>query len=84
MHKITIIHHIERNISLSVVPSDDLYRMVRAGFIAKGTTLNAWCIANGVNRQTAEKSLKGQRESKRSRELRDLLVSAALNIKSAA
>jgi hypothetical protein len=58
--------------------------MVRAGFIAKGTTLNAWCIANGVNRQTAEKSLKGQRESKRSRELRDLLVSAALNIKSAA
>jgi hypothetical protein len=52
--------------------------MVRAGFIAKGTTLNAWCIANGVKRQTAEKSLKGNRESKQARELRDLLVSAAL------
>lgn len=63
---------------MAVVPSDDLYRMVRAGFVAKGTTLNAWCIANQVNRQTAEKSLKGERRGQRSRDLRERQVVASL------
>jgi len=71
-------NQIKHTFSLSVTPSDDLYRMVRAGFVAKGTTLNAWCIANGVNRQTAYKALRGVRHGKNSRDLRECLVAAAL------
>ncbi len=76
--KFSIMSQIQHIISLSVAPSDDLYRMVRAGFVAKGTTLNAWCIANGVNRQTARRALSGERNGKNSRQLRERLVDAAL------
>lgn len=70
-------HQIRHIAELTVVPSEDLYLTVRAAFIAQGTTLNAWCIANGVNRQTAAKALKGQRHGKLSRALRDRLIEAA-------
>ena len=35
------------------------HRGVRAGFVAQGTSLNAWCRANGVTRQSADKALNG-------------------------
>lgn len=73
-----IMHQISRIFHLVVAPSPELYLMVRAGFVAKGTTLNAWCIANGVNRQTVERALKGARNGKVSRELRERAVAAAL------
>lgn len=41
-------------------PSPDLYAQVRAGFVRQGTTLNKWCIANGIHRQSARKVLLGQ------------------------
>lgn len=71
-------HQIAQNVRLAVIGSPNLYLMVRAGFIAKGTTLNAWCIANGINRQTVEKALKGERNGKLSRRLVETLVAAAL------
>lgn len=71
-------NQIRHTFSLAVEPSDDLYRMVRAGFVAKGTTLNAWCIANGVNRQTAYKALRGERHGENSRCLRKRLTAASL------
>ncbi len=52
-------HQITLPVPQSSIPSEALYRAVRAAFVAKGTTLNKWCIANGINRQTADKSLKG-------------------------
>ncbi len=71
-------HQIRRTLTLVVPPSDDLYLMVRAGFVAQGTTLNAWCIANRVTRQSVEKALRGQRNGKVSHSLREIVVAAAL------
>jgi lambda repressor-like predicted transcriptional regulator len=70
----------KHTITVEIPGSEDLYLAVRAGFVARGTTLNAWCIENGVNRQTAEKALKGERFSRRSSALRQKLVAEALKI----
>lgn len=64
-------------LALSFAPSERLYTAVRAAFVAKGTTLNAWCTSQGINRQTAARSLKGERNGSRSRELRARLTAAA-------
>lgn len=45
---------------LNPPPSPDLYATVRAGFVRQGTTLNQWCIAHGLKRQSARKVLLGQ------------------------
>jgi gp16 family phage-associated protein len=62
-------------VSLKPTPSTELYTAVRAALVAKGTSLAAWCRANGVTRQTMEQALKGQREGRRSRQLVDQLLS---------
>jgi hypothetical protein len=36
-----------------------LYASVRAGFIAKHTSLNKWCKENGIHRQNARDALLG-------------------------
>lgn len=69
-----MMHQFLRDAEMTVDGSDDLYRAVRAAFVARGTSLNAWCIANGVNRQTVEKALKGQRFSRRAAALRKNFV----------
>lgn len=33
------------------------HRLVRAGFIAQGTSFQAWCAREGVTRQNADKAL---------------------------
>lgn len=38
---------------------EDRHRMVRAGFILKGTSLAAWCRENGVKHQNAHKAIIG-------------------------
>jgi hypothetical protein len=43
--------------------TNDLLRNVRAGFVLQGTSLNAWCSANGIVRRTAEQSLTGENKS---------------------
>ena len=73
-------HQIKHILPITIAASDDLYKAVRAYFIAHGTSLNAWCIANNVNRQTVEKALKGQRYSKKADNLRNrLIVECLLN-----
>lgn len=69
-----MLHQIKAPLPVAVIGSTDLYLAVRAAFVARGTTLNAWCIAHGVNRQTAERSLKGERGGRLSRELRARIV----------
>lgn len=59
---------------VAVVGSDDLYNMVRAALIARGTNLNRWCKANGINRPTVDKALKGERIGRRAQAIRDQLV----------
>lgn len=71
-----MLHQIKRDIPLSVavVGSNETYLAVRAAFVARGTTLNAWCKANGLNRQTVEKALKGHRHSRNGATIRSRLV----------
>lgn len=71
-------HQISTTLTLTVVGSPRLYDAVRAGFINQGTSLNRWCIANQVNRQTAQKALMGITGSKNARDLVQRLVEAAL------
>lgn len=73
-------HQLQRTLPVAIIASDDLYRVVRAALVTQGTTLNAWCIAKGVNRQTVEKALKGLRHSKKSRAFVDQLIAETLTI----
>ena len=75
-------HQIRHTLPLTIPASKELDRAVRAAFVAQGTTLNAWCIANGLKRQTVDKALKGERHSDLSRELIKRLLKDALNIES--
>ena len=58
-----------------VIGSQETYLAVRAALVSRGTTLNSWCKANGLNRQTVEKALKGLRHSPNGARLRERLVS---------
>lgn len=69
-----MLHQIRHNIPVAFTASDDLYRAVRAALVARGSSLNAWCKAAGVNRQTVEKALKGERHSANGARLRKILV----------
>lgn len=73
-------HQIRHTVQLTIPGSDTLDRAIRAAFVAKGTTLNAWCISNGFRRQTVDKAIKGMRQSHRSQELVKLLLRDALGV----
>ncbi len=60
-----------------LTPSKDLYLKVRAGFVAQGTTLNAWCRANGHLRGNARHALIGSWDGPKGRAFRADLVKAA-------
>jgi hypothetical protein len=56
---------------------DILYRLVRSGFITKGTSLAAWCRANGVHRQSAERALLFRSDGPKAQALRSRIAEAA-------
>jgi DNA-binding phage protein len=62
------------SIPLTLSASDSLYLAVRSALVARNTSLSEWCRANSVSRQTMEKALKGEREGRRSRSLRNHLI----------
>ena len=76
-------HQIVFTLHTAVIGSEDLYRAVRAAFVGKGTSLSAWCRSNGINRQTAEKTLRGNRNGRRASDLRQRLVLEAFPIEAA-
>lgn len=59
-------------------PGPVLYRMVRAGFVKKGSTLNRWCREHGVTRQHAENCLQGKTKGPAADKLIERLISAAV------
>lgn len=61
-------------------PSLKFYKHVRAVLIERGTTLNAWCIENRINRQTATHALSGTRSGAKSMAIVSL-IAGELNIK---
>lgn len=67
-------NQIMHSLPVQIIGSEDLYNMVRAALIARGTNLNRWCKANGINRQTVDKALKGHRIGRRAQAIRDRLV----------
>ncbi|MEN3794586.1 hypothetical protein [Fulvimarina sp. MAC3] len=69
---------IKLSLTTQVAGSPSLYVAVRAGFVNQGSSLNRWCRDNAVNRQTAEKALKGERHSRRAQQLIETLISASL------
>jgi len=54
-----------------------LYQHVRAGFVLNGTSLNAWCRANGVAHQNARSALMGEWTGPKAAEMVHRLVAAS-------
>lgn len=53
------------------------HRLVRAGFIAQGTSFQAWCTREGVTRQNAHKALMHQWKGQKASELVARILEAA-------
>lgn len=58
------------------------YQQVRGALVARGTSLNAWLMSNGIERRLAYRALKGQSFGKhavalRIRILREVLAKSA-------
>lgn len=58
-------------------PGQSLYATVRAGFIVRGTTLNAWCRENDVARPTVVAALMGTWNGPKGRAMRERVVVAS-------
>lgn len=63
--------------SLVVVGSPALYQQVRAAFVSRGTSLNGWCLANGVSRHTVDRALSGKTTTRTALSLVQRIVEAA-------
>jgi hypothetical protein len=62
--------------------SQKLYQQVRAGFIVKHTTLNAFCVANDIDTSNATRALKGKSNGPTAKALvRRLAKAAGVKIK---
>ncbi len=68
-------NQIRHALPVKIPGTADLYNMVRAALIARGTNLNRWCKEHGINRPTVDKALKGERIGKHAQDIRDRLVS---------
>lgn len=58
-------------------PSVNLYNIVRAGFVAQGTTMGKWCRANDVNPTNARACLVGVWDGPKGKNLRDKIIDAS-------
>lgn len=55
----------------------DLYVQVRQGFVGQNSSLNRWCLENGIKRQNAMACLKGMWNGPKGTALRERVVIAA-------
>ncbi|AKB07703.1 TPA: hypothetical protein ACGFW3_002676 [Vibrio cholerae] len=63
--------------NLDKLNSVDLYTQVKAGFLLQGTSLNRWCVENGVHRQNAAQALKGLWKGEKSNSLKEKIIVAS-------
>lgn len=69
---------ITASLSIRDIPaSAALLNAVRGRFIASGTSLNQWCIANKIDRVWASDALVGKRNGPKALALRERLISVA-------
>lgn len=57
-----------------LLPGQELYNRVRAGFILQNTTLGEWCRKNGVLQTNAKACLHGTWGGTKGQELRERLI----------
>jgi len=60
--------------SNQLLPGQELYNRVRAGFILQNTTLGAWCRNNSVIQTNAKSCLHGTWSGRKGKNLRERLV----------
>lgn len=73
----------ENTISEAPRPGADLYRLVKAGFVAKGTTFTAYCHSAGIIPSNGRQALLGSWTGPRGREVvRKLVEASGLTAKS--
>ena len=58
-------------------PGAELIRLVRAGFIIKGTSLQAWCEENNKNAGNARHALFGSWDGNKAKRLRAEIIKAS-------
>jgi len=58
----------------NLMPGQELYNHVRAGFILQNTTLGEWCRKNGCHQTNAKSCLHGTWGGPKGTELRERLV----------
>jgi len=60
-----------------IQPSRDLYNKVRAGFIARGTTLHSWCRSQEFSMGNARDCLLGTWDGPKGKALRARIIEAS-------
>ena len=60
-----------------IKPGPDLYVQVRQGFVGQDSSLNKWCLENGIKRQNAVAALKGMWNGPKGTALRETVVLAS-------
>lgn len=65
------------NRSYPETPGRDLAAQVRAAFVARHTTLAAWCRQHGIDRSAARQALYGTWDGPKGRALRARILKAA-------
>jgi len=55
-------------------PSIYLHQLVKAGFVAKGTSLSAWCLEQGIHCSNAKQCLTGNWNGPKAKLLRSKLI----------
>lgn len=68
----------------TTTPGRQLYNEVRAAFIVQGSSLHAWCAANGMERVQARGILLGERNGPISKKKRKQIIAAACQSRTAA
>ncbi|WP_091859454.1 hypothetical protein [Methylobacterium brachiatum] len=63
---------------------DREYQRIRATFVSAGTSLNAWLMAQGIDRRLAYRALRGQSLGRRAIDLRIRILRVASEIENAA
>jgi hypothetical protein len=69
---------VTKKIPAAPKPKDQLMlNKVRANFIIKGTSFNAFCEANNINRRNAEQAILGTWRGKKGKALRSQIIQAS-------
>lgn len=63
--------------SNQLLPGQELYNHVRAGFILQNTSLSEWCNENKVNHSNSKNCLYGAWDGPKAKDLRQKLIDAS-------